>query len=382
MLTIYKRHLQTCKHRSKGRAHRTCRCPLWTDGIFEGVEIRQSLRVHTWDEAEIELQKLKERIAHPGAADKRITLSHAWEKFTDDAKNRSLTDATLRKYKYLRTEMENFAAARGLRFIREFDLEQLGDWRSTWKNKNVAALKKLEFVRCFLRFAHDRGWVEENFARKLRSPKVMASPTLPFDAQEMVLILAAVDGCGAASSRARRRMRALILLLRHSGLRIGDAVSLSKERLHGDKLFLRTLKTGTDVYCPLPPFVVTALDAALDPGQRFYFWTGNGKVQTITGDWQAKLKDLFERAKVKKGHAHRFRDTFAVELLQAGVPMDRVSILLGHSSIRITERHYNAWVKSRQEQLERDVRAAWGTATPELSAEGTPEVHGGSGRPN
>ena len=32
-------------------------------------------------------------------------------------------------------------------------------------------------------------------------------------------------------------------------------------------------------------------------------------------------------------------DTFAVELRLAGVPLDRVSILLGHSSIRITERH-------------------------------------------
>jgi len=102
-------------------------------------------------------------------------------------------------------------------------------------------------------------------------------------------------------------------------------------------------------------------------------------VQTITGDWQEKLQNLFERAKVTNGHAHRFRDTFACELLLAGVPMERVSILLGHTSIRITEKHYAAWERSRQEQLERDVRATW--APSQLSAEGTPEVHGGSNRP-
>jgi len=56
---------------------------------------------------------------------------------------------------------------------------------------------------------------------------------------------------------------------------------------------------------------------------------------------------------------HRFRDTFAVELVKAGVPIERVSVLLGHSSIRVTERHYNPWVKARQEQLEADVRATW-----------------------
>jgi integrase/recombinase XerD len=48
---------------------------------------------------------------------------------------------------------------------------------------------------------------------------------------------------------------------------------------------------------------------------------------------------LFELAKVEGAHPHRFRDTFAVELLLSGVPIERVSVLLGHQSVRITERH-------------------------------------------
>jgi len=39
--------------------------------------------------------------------------------------------------------------------------------------------------------------------------------------------------------------------------------------------------------------------------------------------------------------------------------LDRVSVLLGHSSIRITERHYAPWTRSRQEQIEADLKAAW-----------------------
>src|SRR5436309_12621527 len=59
MLTIYRRHRKNCGHRGDGRAYRRCSCPIWTDGIFDGAEIRQSLKVGTWDEAERELERLK-----------------------------------------------------------------------------------------------------------------------------------------------------------------------------------------------------------------------------------------------------------------------------------------------------------------------------------
>ena len=381
MLKPYRRHKTTCPYRAEGRAHTRCRCPIWVDGVFDGAEIRQSLKVHTWEDAERELERLKQRLSKPeDVAIGPTTLFHAWDAFEQDARDRQLREPTLNKYRYLRADMERFAAAEGLRFVAEFNLEMLRKWRSGWPNKNLSALKKLEFVRCFLRFAHDAGWISDNPARKLKSPKITAHPTMPYTRAEMVCILGALDSYGMAESRNRRRMRALVLLLRHSGLRIGDAVTLSRERIDGDKLFLFTSKAGTPVYCPLPPFVITALAAAVEPFERFYFWTGNGKPKSVISDWQEKLKHLFEQASVQNGHAHRFRDTFATELLLSGVPLERVSILLGHSSIRITERHYSPWVRSRQEQLERDVRGTW--AESDFQIRGTSEVHGGSTRPN
>lgn len=47
------------------------------------------------------------------------------------------------------------------------------------------------------------------------------------------------------------------------------------------------------------------------------------------------------------------------ELLKAGTPIERVSIFLGHSSVKITEKHYNPWNKARHEQAEADVTRSW-----------------------
>jgi integrase/recombinase XerD len=55
----------------------------------------------------------------------------------------------------------------------------------------------------------------------------------------------------------------------------------------------------------------------------------------------------------------RFRDTFATALLAKGVSLENISILLGHDSIKATQKHYAPFVKSRQINLEIEVKKAW-----------------------
>jgi len=105
------------------------------------------------------------------------------------------------------------------------------------------------------------------------------------------------------------------------------------------KLLLYAAKTGTPVFCPLPQFVVTELEGVRGTSAQFFFWSGEGKPKSCVGDWQRSLKKLFRSAGVPNGHAHRFRHSFATNLLLAGVPLDRVATLLGHTNSKITERH-------------------------------------------
>ena len=173
-----------------------------------------------------------------------------------------------------------------------------------------------------------------------------------------------------------QRIRTLVQLLRWSGLRIRDAVTLERARLQSnDDLLLYQAKTGVPVYVPLPHKVAEDLRNVPDgpkPNPCYFFWSGNGDPKSAVADWQRVFRRLFEVAGLespdgtrKRCFPHMFRDTFAVEMLLAGVPIDQVSILLGHKSVKITEKHYAPFVKARQEQLAASVRQAWQQMEPE-----------------
>jgi len=124
-------------------------------------------------------------------------------------------------------------------------------------------------------------------------------------------------------------------------------------------IFLYMSKTDEPVSIPLHPELKAALDAVTPNAGGYYFWSGESAITTATDNWRRRFEQLFKRAGLEGGQPHRFRDTFAVDLLLRGVPIDQVSMLLGHSSVKITERHYLAFVAARREQIANSLRKAW-----------------------
>jgi integrase len=177
---------------------------------------------------------------------------------------------------------------------------------------------------------------------------VQEVPTLPFDADEWSRILSALD---RYPQRHRDRTEAFVLLLRWSGLRIRDVVSIEWPRI-------------ANVSVPLPPDVIDAVKRLAKVG-RHPFWSGNGLAKSAVAAWQRALR----YARCSPCRTHRSRTvtrtasetTSAVDLLLKRVDLQDVSTLLGHSSVKIAERHYAPWVQARQDRLDSIVRRAWVT---------------------
>lgn len=281
-----------------------------------------------------------------------MTLGAAHERFLADLAARGLRESTREGYASLFRLWAKRADADERGDLGDWDAAALRAWREGWGCAASTHRTRLARIKAFFAFAVGEGWVAESPAQRLRAPKGNAAPTMPLSVAEMRVLLLAAESSSS-------RDLAFVLLMRYSGLAIQDAATLARDRLDGTLLTLRRGKSGELVQVDLPEPVVAALESLPVDG-RHYFWTGKSAPATAAKLWRRRLLAVAANAKVEDFRSHRLRDTFAVELLLAGVAMQDVSVLLGHSSIQTTERYYAPWNKSRRDRLVRVVREARG----------------------
>lgn len=343
MLTVYRRHRSACPHGSD-RYYRRCKCACWCKGTVEGRGVQISLKTRSWERA-VELARQLEEGHHET---QHQTIEAALTSYLKDCEARGLNVSTLHKYSYLRDRLSDFSKECSYTRLHELTSDVLRKFREGRSLSPVTAGKELERLKAFLNFCVESGWLEKNPAKHIKAPHVRQKPTLPFSDKEVMGIFV----------QSRHREATFFKLLLYSGLRILDAATLRPERIVDGKLFLYQQKTGTPVWLPLPPDLIADLGRLKTTG-GYYFAVQSEVPATIAEYYRVRLKIAAKKAGVLNAHPHRFRDTFSVNLLQKGVPLETVSILLGHSSIKITEKHYSPWVQTRQDMLEEAVRKTW-----------------------
>jgi hypothetical protein len=213
MLTTYRRHIKTCDHRSEGRKYRRCRCPIYADGFLGREETRKSLNTRDWEKAQGIIREWEaEGLKPPELTDNRLTVEAAFDQYLADAESRRLGPAAIYKRKLMQRQMTAFAHDRGVRYLGEFDLKLLRDFRATWKNRNLSAKKKLEQLQAFFRFCAKGGVLQVNPAEDLDVPIVKQPPTMPFERSEIAESSTPATTCtptitGAWANRTRSASR-------------------------------------------------------------------------------------------------------------------------------------------------------------------------------
>jgi integrase/recombinase XerD len=396
-LQLYRRHTSKCtaKRPRWDRSYRRCKCPIHAEGTLrrDGF-IRRSTAETVWELAE-EVKRswetagtIEEDYRPPAnQADEKteppVLIADAVSTYLSDAQARNLSKATLYKLKIIfERQFLSWCAHKGYRFLIQLDLDALREFREAWKDAPLARSKKQARLIGFFYFCVRSGWLIHNPAVQLGRIQVVQKPTGYFEPQQYSAVIDATY-CyrdvrwqqGDSGQLGGVRIRTLTELMRWTGLRIRDAVTLERDRLSRDpldgteRIMLYQAKTGEPVYCPIPPHVAELLRAVPPgpaPNQKYFFWSGNGLPKSAVANWQRSYRKLFRLAHLcdnddrpKRCHPHMFRDTFAVESLVAGMRVEEVSMLLGHKSVKVTEKHYLPWVRARQTTLTESAKMAW-----------------------
>jgi integrase/recombinase XerD len=199
------------------------------------------------------------------------------------------------------------------------------------------AKNELRILRAAFNRAIEWGMLERNPVRQKKlNPE--GGKVLPFSTEEIARMEA--DRVLLRSPR----LRAAFYLLLYTGLRLGDTRELrwSAVDFEAGRITVRTTKRKTIVIVPINSKLRCALidlrqvSLACRPADLVF----PGRTGRPPKNFKRWLERLYERAGVAGGHAHRFRHTFAVQCLQAGLTLNDVARLLGNSPM-VVEKHYS-----------------------------------------
>lgn len=395
---VYTRHKHTCSKRERSDWAR-CNCMKWLYIYRDGKYKLASAKTRSWERAEQKAREIRDsfdpitqlqrQLEQKVQADKsQIEIASAGAQFLKEVQRLERADATNAKYKLTLARLEKWCAAQEspITQLAQLDVATTRQWIHSWAGAPTTLHNQHQRVIAFFNFCIEQGWIKDNPAKKIKKVPRKQEETLPFTREQFDALVEATyyyDSRGRernGNTTNSRRARGFIKLLRWSGLRAGDAACLPKDKLRKDgSLFLYQAKVkgkaSAAVYVLLPADVAEEL-RSVPPSSvthpEYFFWSGRSKRKSEVSNWEKIFGKIVMKAQnlspqlftehsgePKRAHLHMLRDTFAVEYLLAGMPLDEVSRLLGHHSVTITQKHYAPWVIERQERLAANQRAAW-----------------------
>lgn len=372
VVTVYRRHSKICPQKDN-RYSRKCDCPAWLQYQHNGKQRKITAGTRSWERAELRARDIERGAGAPSVEAAPLMLVHAINRYLDAISDPKLRRKSIQRPKRMMKLLGDFCYLHKppVEFVRDITPMLLEEWRSTWTFKAYSSSPKMHdsAARAFFKWCHDMELIMRNPYQNLSRYKSVDPQTMPLTPTEVQAILDAIETLPKITAEMKYKVRGLVLLQRWSGLAITDALTLSRTALHSDNsIELRRTKTGEAVVTSVPPEVADHLRMMPNEHAGYFFWDGVKDRKTMLNAYSDILRSTFDAAGVSRDQtkggmtlSHRFRDTFSVEFLATGEPMENLSMILGHSNIATTEKYYACWVPARKELLrqssERSVKA-------------------------
>lgn len=261
--------------------------------------------------------------------------------FLGSKKTTGRADGTLQQYSreiynmldFLGKRLEDITAM-DLRYYYAVMRERRGIQMSTMQTR-------IHYLSSFWDFLTLEKLVPDNPVRRIGGLKVETTVKKPFGPEELEALRLHCD---------RSRDRALVEFLLATGLRVSELCKLNVEDIDFYRMeFYVRGKGGKERLCLLDDVAKFHLKRYLRDRMRrermseddlrrqplFVSAKAPHTRMTIAGV-QYLLKELGRKAAVENVHPHRFRRTFACDMIGRGMPVEQLMVLMGHSKIETT----------------------------------------------
>jgi len=211
--------------------------------------------------------------------------------------------------------------------------------------KKSTAARKLAAIRSFYQYCVQKGWIDENPAKVVNTPKQEKSVPSFLSEEEMKAFL----DLPVSDKPLELRDRAVLELLYATGLRVSELIGIDLSDINFEERLLRVLGKGKKER--IVPFGTQA-EKKLRKYLRKRFLIHKGDIdkkavflnyrgeRLSTRSVQRIVDEYFKKSALKrKISPHSLRHSFASHLLGRGADLRVIQELLGHESLATTQKY-------------------------------------------
>lgn len=282
-----------------------------------------------------------------------MNLKQLHDRFCRLKLTEELSKSTIQAYQ---CHFRSFLSISGATTIDEVSLEVIEDWIFTgtterkWRPKTTR--NALICMSAFLDWCVDHEYISQNFAKKIKKPK-LKKPETPksLTLEQTQLLIQCARRYRYAYDHERHRAVAIVTMFLYAGLRLQELLGLKLEDVDFSRsvIFVEHGKGDKSRLIPLDPRLKAYLQPylaereSINPYSEYFFvpLRGLGKLNQIT------IRRLMQKWSKKLGfhlHPHMLRHTFATLVLKGcmrNLGRDKgiygLSKILGHENIKTTE---------------------------------------------
>jgi integrase/recombinase XerC/integrase/recombinase XerD len=281
----------------------------------------------------------------PGQAELERYVAH---KYRRNMKRNTLAETVANGKLFLRFLQQQGTS--GVKEIRREDLEAYVEQEQDRGMKPRTVKCRLASAYAFLGFLIEHGEVDREVKERkirLKLPESLPRAIDPEDVRKLLSVIRDV------------RNRALILVLLRTGMRIGELLGTKEMDVHLKERRIeipQAEKSGVGRVVYLSEDAQAALHAWMNvrDSQRVFLFYAQGKRREKMTYGAARMvfvKYVRKAGLANKGYSlHRLRHTFASEMLNAGMRLECLQQLLGHTNIQVTRQYARLTDKTREEE--------------------------------